>query len=86
MAVRGQNYPDDGESRDGDWFARQLGDGWKPSGEGIYEYVGERLATDDVRSVEPDAVDEIAPKREQPEDEHDAPGNHSSISAKDAFE
>jgi hypothetical protein len=41
MGVPARNTFDDGEVRSDDWFAKQLGDGWHTSGDGIYTYVGE---------------------------------------------
>jgi hypothetical protein len=61
MAVRGRNYPDD------DWFARQLGDGWHKSGDGIYEYVGERR---DAREHEDSSAEDVdlPPARDSEQD------------------
>jgi hypothetical protein len=48
MAVRGWNRTDDGgEVRNDNWFAKQLGDGWQTSGDGIYTYVGESAEPSD---------------------------------------
>ncbi len=58
MAVRDRNYPDDGASRNSDWFAKQLGDGWQTSGDGIYEYVEEQ--PDAVERHGSPRVDDVA--------------------------
>ena len=36
----GQNHGREGEARTNDWFAKQLGDGWETTGDGIYSYLG----------------------------------------------
>jgi hypothetical protein len=46
----------------GEWFAEQLGEGWRTTGNGIYEYVGERVNhLRASQSSEPDPKDEIPP-------------------------
>lgn len=73
MAVRGRNYPDR-ESRSDDWFAKELGAGWQASGDGIYEYVGERReAFESQRSLEVDDVDELPPARQSDEARESSP-------------
>jgi hypothetical protein len=69
MAVRGRNRIDDGgEVRSDNWFAKQLGDGWQTSGDGIYTYVGEPFESSDSERIEPDLVDHVAPARDLDDD------------------
>jgi hypothetical protein len=64
----------------GEWFAKQLGEGWRMTGPGIYEYVGERVETSKrapERSLEDDLVDAIplaegAEKDQQEEEQQQA--------------
>jgi hypothetical protein len=78
MAVRGRNRIDDsGEVRTDNWFAKQLGDGWKTSGDGIYTYVGEPHESSGRELIEPELVDHVAPAR-QPNDERESDSAPSS--------
>jgi hypothetical protein len=60
-AVPAQNH---GKARTNDWFAKELGDGWETTGDGIYSYVDDKPGpSDDDRSLERDLIDQVAPDR-----------------------
>jgi hypothetical protein len=70
MAVRRGNRIDDGgEVRSDNWFAKQLGEGWQTSGDGIYTFVSDEPSeSSDSEVIEPHLVDHVAPAR-QPSDD-----------------
>ena len=68
--MRGQNHGGEGEARTNDWFAKQLGDGWETTGDGIYSHVGVKQGRTTVQAEPLDRalIDQIgqARGREQP--------------------
>lgn len=64
MVVRARNTYDDGEVRSDNWFAKQLGDGWQTSGDGIYTYVGETSETSDGGISEHEQESDPSPNSE----------------------
>ena len=68
--MRGQDHGGEGEARSNDWFAKQLGEGWETTGDGIYSYVGVKEGRTTVQDQPLDRalIDQIGQgeEREQP--------------------